>query len=40
MKYSEYLNEIDLYSELECFKHQTNNSMNNFKSATPLDLLK
>ncbi|KAL4144117.1 hypothetical protein QTP88_006347 [Uroleucon formosanum] len=40
MKYSEDLNGFDLYSELECFKNQAYNLMDNFKSATPLELLK
>lgn len=40
MKYSEDLNGFDLYSELECFKNQAHSLMNNFKSATPLELLK
>lgn len=40
IKYSEDLNGTDLYSELECFKHQTNNLMDNFKSTTHLELLK
>ncbi|XP_016661805.1 uncharacterized protein LOC103310064 [Acyrthosiphon pisum] len=40
MKYSDDLNGFDLYSELECFKNQAYNLMDNFKSATPLELLK
>lgn len=33
MKYSEDLNGFELYSELECFKNQAYNLMDNFKSA-------
>jgi len=40
MKYSDDLNGFDLYSELGCFKNQAYNLMDNFKSATPLELLK
>jgi hypothetical protein len=40
MKYSEDLNGFALYSELECFKNQTPNLKDNFKTATPLELLK
>jgi hypothetical protein len=40
MKYSEDLNEFALYSELECFKNQAPNLKDNFKTATPLDILK
>lgn len=40
IKYSEDLNGFDLYSELECFKNQAHNLMDDFKSATPLKLLK
>ncbi|KAF0725760.1 zinc finger MYM-type protein 1-like [Aphis craccivora] len=40
IKYSEDLNGFDLYSELECFKNQAQNLMGDFKSATPLELLK
>jgi hypothetical protein len=40
MKYSEHLNGFDLYSQLECFKNQTPNLMDSFKTATPLELLK
>lgn len=40
IKYSEDLNGFDLYSKLEYFKNQTHNLMDDFKSATPLDILK
>jgi len=40
MKYLDDLNGFDLYSELERFKNQAYNLMDNFKSATPFELLK
>jgi len=40
MKYLDDLNGFDLYSESERFKNQAYNLMDNFKSATPFELLK
>lgn len=39
IKYSEALYGFDPYLELECFKIQAYNLVNNFKSATPLELI-
>ena len=40
IKYAKDLNRVEFCSEKECFKHQANAMMINFKTAAPIDLLK
>jgi len=39
-KYAKDLNRFEFCSEIECFKHQANATMINFKKSAPIDLVK